>query len=172
MLLLKATVVLCFAKLAQIMNTQLFWDPTFGVLHGSVLSSLIQKWVAMENWHSHHLQQRRVHVSEVIRFRFKYFRVIFSLYLSFYSSPLTPPPLLCTHPPGFPNAPCHGSVIYGARLGAAVLVQLYPEDTSGHGHVEPLLLLCLCLHLPVDLSLVSLHNIQQISQARQWIVVT
>lgn len=61
-------------------------------------------------------------------------------------------------PPGFPDTPCHRPVFYGARLGSAVLVQLYSEDTSGHGHVEPLLFLCLCFHLPVDLSIVSLHD--------------
>ncbi|MEQ2203395.1 hypothetical protein XENOCAPTIV_029513, partial [Xenoophorus captivus] len=36
----------------------------------------------------------------------------------------------------FPDAPCHGPVFHGTRLGAAVFVQLYTEDTSSHGHVE------------------------------------
>lgn len=58
---------------------------------------------------------------------------------------------------GFPDTPCYWPVVDGARLGAAVLVQFYAEDASGYGHVEPLLLLCFCLHLPVDLSPVSLQ---------------
>lgn len=83
-----------------------------------------------------------------------------NLSLSWFKSPLILPfPLPPSPPPlGFPDTPCHRPVFYGTRLGAAVLVKLHPEDTGGHGHVEPLLFLRLCLHLPVDLSPVSLHD--------------
>lgn len=83
-----------------------------------------------------------------------------NLSLSQFNSPLYPSfPSAPPHPPlGFPDTPCHRPVFYGTGLGAAVLVKLHPEDASGHGHVEPLLFLRLCLHLPVDLSPVSLHD--------------
>lgn len=67
------------------------------------------------------------------------------------SNPRPPAPVS----PGLPDPPRHRPVLHGARLGAAVPVQLHPEDACGHGHVEPLLFLRVGLHLPVDLCSVS-----------------